>query len=450
MGSYTNGLSSESKFGYNYYFLANPFLKLLKSGEVPMSVLDDKASRILRVIFRTGMDTTRPWGRLTCDEHSQTARKIAEEGIVLLKNEKQLLPVATEKYSKIAVIGENATRSVTFGGGSSTLKVKYEISPLDGLIQKYGKDKIVYSMGYASGPSMWDRELPSPLNADSLIQAAITATKDAEVVFFFGGLNKNHSQDSEGGDRKSLELPYGQDKLINEILKVNKNLVVVLISGNAVAMPWVNQVPAILQSWYLGSESGNAIANVLAGEVNPSGKLPFSFPVKLEDNAAHSFGSLSYPGDSVHQYYKEDILVGYRWFDTKKIKPLFAFGHGLSYTTFEYGKIAADKKEYVKTDTVKVSFTIKNTGKTDGAEIAQVYVSQPKASVLRPAKELKAFKKVHLKAGETQTVELELKVKDFAFYNDKTHTWDVELGEFIIYTAASSSNIKSKIIVNIK
>jgi beta-glucosidase len=247
-----------------------------------------------------------------------------------------------------------------------------------------------------------------------------------------------------------LELPYGQDKLITEILKVNKNLVVVLISGNAVAMPWVNQVPAILQSWYLGSESGNAIANVLTGEVNPSGKLPFSFPVKLEDNAAHSFGSLSYPGDSVHQYYKEDILVGYRWFDTKKIKPLFAFGHGLSYTTFEYGKIAADKKEYVKTDTVKVSFTIKNTGKTDGAEIAQVYVSQPKASVLRPAKELKAFKKVHLKAGETQTVELELKVKDFAFYNDKTHTWDVELGEFIIYTAASSSNIKSKIIVNIK
>ena len=449
MGSYTNGLSSESKFGYNDYFLANPFLKLLKSGEVPMSVLDDKASRILRVIFRTGMDTTRPWGRLSCDEHSQTARKIAEEGIVLLKNEKQLLPVATEKYSKIAVIGENATRSVTFGGGSSTLKVKYEVSPLDGLIQKYGKDKIVYSMGYASGPSMWDRELPSPLNADSLIQAAIAATKDAEVVFFFGGLNKNHSQDSEGGDRKSLELPYGQDKLITEILKVNKNLVVVLISGNAVAMPWVNQVPAILQSWYLGSESGNAIANVLTGEVNPSGKLPFSFPVKLEDNAAHSFGSLSYPGDSVHQYYKEDILVGYRWFDTKKIKPLFAFGHGLSYTTFEYGKISTDKKTYTADETIKVSFTVKNTGKVDGAEAVQVYTSQPKASVARPAKELKAFSKIYLKAGETKTVELEIKATDMAYFDENLKDWKLEKGEFVLSNAASSAQVKSNVKIRI-
>jgi beta-glucosidase len=215
-------------------------------------------------------------------------------------------------------------------------------------------------------------------------------------------------------------------------------------------MPWLPQTPALVQAWYMGSEAGNAIANIVSGEVNPSGKLPFSFPKKLEDNAAHSFGQISYPGDGKKQEYKEDILVGYRWFDTKKITPQFAFGHGLSYTTFEYGKISTDKKEYAKTDIVKMSFTIRNTGKTDGAEIAQIYVSQPKASVLRPVKELKAFKKINLKAGETQTVEFEIKVKDFAFYNDKTQTWDVEPGEFIICNAASSENVKSKVTVIVK
>ena len=231
---------------------------------------------------------------------------------------------------------------------------------------------------------------------------------------------------------------------------MNKNLTVILCSGNAVEMSWLSQVPALVQAWYLGSEAGNALANIISGEVNPSGKLPFSFPKKIEDKAAHSFGTLSYPGDGTKQEYKEDILVGYRWFDTKKIAPQFAFGYGLSYTTFEYGKISADKKEYTAADVVKVSFTIKNTGKTDGAEIAQVYVSQPKASVLRPAKELKAFKKVNLKAGETQTVELELNVKDFAFYNDKTQTWEVEPGEFILCNAASSANVKSKVSVIVK
>jgi len=450
MGSYTNGLSSTATFGYNDYYLANPFLELVKKGEVPVKVLDDKASRVLRLIFRTIMSKNRPFGRFVCADHSQTALKVAEEGIVLLKNEKQFFPVPAGKYQKILVVGENATRSVTKGGGSSTLKVKYEVSPLDGLIAAYGKGHVVYCQGYASGESMYDREAPSELNTDELYKAAVTAAKNADVVYFIGGLNKNHFQDAEGGDRKSYGLPFGQDKLIEGLLKVNKNLAVILISGNAVAMPWVKDVPAILQSWYLGSEGGNAIANVLTGTVNPSGKLPFSFPKKLEDNAAHSFGTISYPGDSINEYYKEDILVGYRWFDTKKIAPQFAFGYGLSYTTFEYGKIATDKKNYTADETIKVSFSLKNAGKVAGAEAVQVYASQPKASVMRPVKELKAFKKVYLKAGESQTVELEVKAKDLAFYNDRTQQWTVEPGEFILRNAASSAEVKSSVSIQVK
>ena len=450
MGSYTNGLSSKATFGYEDYFLARPFLNMLKKGEVPVSVVDDKARRVLRLIFRTAMTPNRPYGRFVCADHSETARKVAEEGIVLLKNDKQFFPAPVGKYQRIVVVGENATRSVTEGGGSSTLKVKYEVSPLQGLIAKYGKDHVVYAQGYASGPSLYDREEPSKLNTDSLFKAAVETAKNADVVYFVGGLNKNHFQDSEGGDRKTYNLPFEQDKLIEAILKVNKNVAVILISGNAVAMPWEKAVPAIVQTWYLGSEGGNAIANVLSGAVNPSGKLPFSFPKKLEDNAAHSFGRLSYPGDSINQYYKEDILVGYRWFDTKKIAPQFAFGYGLSYTSFEYGKIATDKPAYKADETIKISFTLKNTGKVDGAEAVQVYASQPKASVMRPAKELKAFTKVFLKAGETQTVSLEVKVKDMAFYNEKSMSWTVEPGEFVLRNAASAADVKSSTSVQIK
>jgi len=226
--------------------------------------------------------------------------------------------------------------------------------------------------------------------------------------------------------------------------------VVVLLSGNAVEMPWLAQVPALIQGWYLGSEAGNALANVVSGEVNPSGKLPFTFPKKLQDNAAYSFGTISYPGDGKKQEYLEDILVGYRWHDTKKIEPQFAFGHGLSYTTFEYGKVTTDKNEYNQTDIIKVTFTLKNSGKTDGCETVQLYVSQPKASMLRPAKELKSFQKVSIKAGETKTVELEMNVQDLAFYNDVTKQWTLEAGTFVLSIAASAADVKSKIKIDVK
>jgi len=450
MGTYTNGLTTNGNFPYSKYYLANPFLKGIKEGKYDIALLNDKACRILRLIFRTTMSADRPFGRFVSPEHSEAARKIASEGIVLLKNDNQFFPIPAGKYKKIAVIGENASRSMVVGGGSTSLKVAYEVSPLQGLKDKYGDDHIIYTLGYASGPSLYGREEPSKLNADSLLAAAIEVAKNADIVLYVGGLNKNYFQDCESGDRKSLNLPFGQDKLIDALLKANKNTAVILLSGNAVAMPWVDKVPAIMQGWYLGSEAGNAMADVISGEVNPSGKLPFSFPKKLEDNAAYSFGKLSYPGDSINQYYKEDILVGYRWFDTKKIAPLFPFGYGLSYTTFVYSSPAVDRVEAKADGTVKVSFTLTNTGKSDGAETAQLYVSKPASAVTRAAKELKVFKKVFLKAGETQAVTLEVPVSSFAYYNETKSAWEVESGIYTLFLGASSRDVKGKVDVKIQ
>lgn len=450
MGTSTNGLTSNGTSPYSEYFLANPYLNGLQSGKYDVKTLDEKVSRILRLIFRTTMSADRPFGKFVSPEHSEAARKIAEQGIVLLKNEKQTLPVPVGKYRKIAVIGENATKSLVVGGGSSSLKVAYEITPLDGLKKKYGAENVLYSMGYASGTSAYGKEISSKLNADSLIAAAVETAKNAEIIFFVGGLNKNHFQDCEGGDRKTMALPFGQDKVISAIQAVNRNIVVVLLSGNAVEMPWLSKVPALIQGWYLGSEAGNALANIISGDVTPSGKLPFSFPKKLTDNAAISFGTISYPGDGKKQEYLEDIMVGYRWFDTKKIEPQFAFGYGLSYTTFGYGKVKTDKSVYNRSDVIKVSFTVTNTGKTGGDEITQVYVSQPNASVVRPVKELKAFSKVSLKPGETKTVELEINSADLAFYNEKNRQWTVEPGTFIISNAASAADVKSITKIEIK
>ena len=307
MGSFTNGLTSESEFGYNDYYLGDAYLAMLKSGEVPESTVNDKAARILRLIFRTSMNTDRPWGAQATEEHAAVARQIGEEGIVLLRNEPvskkegKLLPIDASKYNKILVVGENATRSLTQGGGSSELKVKEEISPLEGLQAMYG-DKVMYAKGYMSGRSMYGNvEIIPQSIEDSLRAEAVAMAKEADLVIYVGGLNKNHEQDCEAGDRITYGLPFAQNELIEEILAVNPNMVMSLLSGNAVEMPWVKRVPAIVQTWYLGSQTGNALANVLSGEVNPSGKLPFSFPVKLEDNGAIQFGEQSYPGDSINQ-----------------------------------------------------------------------------------------------------------------------------------------------------
>ncbi len=450
MGSWTNGLTWGESFAYDNYFMAQPYLEMIRKGELPESSLDEKVKRVLRLNFRTNMNRNRPYGSFATQEHADVARKVAEQGIVLMKNERNFFPIAKNRYKKIVVIGENATRSLTVGGGSSELKVKQEISPLEGLKAKYGENNVAYTMGYGSGPTVYDNFVPSPYNADSLKREALALAKGADLILFFGGLNKNFQQDCEGADRITYDLPFGQNELIDDLLKVNKNLAIILVSGNAVSMPWLDKVPALMQSWYLGSEAGSATANVIAGDINPSGKLPYSIPKKLEDNGAMSFGTISYPGDSIKQIYKEDILVGYRWHDTKKIPALFPFGYGLSYTTFEYGKANTDKKEYGKDETIKVSVTVTNKGKVDGAESVQVYASQSKPSVERPEKELKAFKKVFLKAGETQTVELAVPIKDLAFFDEKSHNWTVESDQFTLHCAASSADVKSSVTVKIK
>lgn len=450
MGSWTNGLTWGESFAYDNYFMAQPYLEMIRKGELPESSLDEKVKRVLRLNFRTNMNRNRPYGSFATQEHADVARKVAEQGIVLMKNEKNFFPIGQNRYKKIVVIGENATRSLTVGGGSSELKVKQEISPLEGLKAKYGENNVAYTMGYGSGPTVYDNFVPSPYNADSLKREALALAKGADVILFFGGLNKNFQQDCEGADRITYDLPFGQNELIDDLLKVNKNLGIILVSGNAVSMPWLDRVPALMQSWYLGSEAGSATANVIAGDINPSGKLPYSIPKKLEDNGAISFGTISYPGDSIKQIYKEDILVGYRWHDTKKIPALFPFGYGLSYTTFEYGKANTDKKEYGKDETIKVSVTVTNKGKVDGAESVQVYSSQSKPSLERPDKELKAFKKIFLKAGETKTVELDIPVKDLAFFDDKSHNWVVESDQFTLHCAASSTDVKSSVAVKIK
>lgn len=449
MGTWTNGLTWGISSAYDKYFLAKPFLEKIKSGELPESLLDEKIRRILRLCFRTNMDRQRPFGRKLTEEHTDIAQKVAEEGIVLLKNEKDFFPIRPGRYKKIAVIGENAVKKLTEGGGSSELKAHREVSPLQGLVDKYGAEHIVYSMGYASGAPDYSRELPSGYDADSLVRSAVAVAKAADVVLFFGGLNKNFQQDCEGDDRKSMDLPFGQDELLDEILKVNKNVGVIIVSGNAVSKPWLDKVNGLMQSWYLGSEAGNVTARVISGEVSPSGKLPFSIPRRLEDNGAHYFGEKSYPGDGKTIYYMDDIFVGYRWHDTRKIPSLFPFGYGLSYTEFKYGEVSTDRKVYAEADTVKVLVKITNTGSMAGAETVQLYVSQDSPSLSRPVKELKGFHKQFLNRGEEKTVTLEIPVKDFALYDDRVSRWVVEPDKYTLQVASSSRDIKGAVEIEV-
>lgn len=450
MGTWTNGFTSNKAFAYDDYYLAKPFLAMLKSGQLPESTINDKVSRILRLIFRTAMNVNKPYGALANDEHHNVGRTVGEEGIVLLQNPANLLPVNAAKYRTIAVIGENATRKLTEGGGSSELKVKREVSPLQGLKEKFGETKISYSLGYASGEVSYDQVLNSKYNADSLRNAAVKLASESDLVIFVGGLNKNTQQDSEGDDRRSYELPFGQNSLISELQKVNKNLVLVMLSGNAYEMPWLKQSTTLVQAWYIGSEAGHAIANVLSGEVNPSGRLPFTFAAKLNDYGSHSFGPIAYPGDSINEIYKDDILVGYRWFDSKKVIPQFPFGYGLSYTTFAYGKVTADKKTMNKDEKIIISVPVKNTGTVKGKEVVQLYINDQKSSELRPEKELKAFQKTELNPGEEKLVNFIIDQSALQFYSDVKKAWITEPGKFTAIIGASSRDIKGKIEFELK
>lgn len=454
-GSWTNGLSEGTSNAYDNYYLSKPFLKLLKSGEVKEEEVDKKVRNILRLAFRTTMNTKRPWGSFGTDEHALAGRHIAEEGIVLLKNDNAVLPLDLNKTKKILVVGENAIKAMTVGGGSSSLKARYEVSPLDGIKKRVGSQaEVVYARGYVGDASgnyngvHSGQDLTETRSESELIADAVNQAKSADVVIFIGGLNKSDNQDSEGHDRKSLGLPYDQDKLISELVKANKNMVVVNVSGNAVAMPWVKEVPSIVQTWYNGTESGTALASILLGDVNPSGKLPFTFPVKLDDVGAHKLDA--YPGVNKEADYKEGIFVGYRWVDKEKIKSLFSFGYGLSYTTFEYGKVTADKKEVTRDGKISFTVKVKNTGARDGAEIVQLYISDLKSSLPRPLKELKGFEKVYLKAGEEKEVTMSIDKSALSFFDAAKHEWVAENGDFEALIGASSSDIKSKVKFTLK
>jgi len=450
MGTGSNGLDVHTKNAYDNYYLATPFLKRIKSGEISEAVLDEKVRRILRLIFRTSMNPDRNYGRMNNEEHLQVARKVGAEGIVLLKNEADFFPIDPEKNITIAVIGENAIRSMAIGGGSSELKPKKEISPLEGLRERYKKANIIYTMGYSSGPAEYGKAVESKLNNDSLSQKAIELAQKADVVLFIGGLNKNHNQDCEGGDRKDMALPFGQVELLKNLHKVNKNIGVILLSGNAVEMSWLEQVQGLMQAWYLGSEAGHAIADVVSGDINPSGKLPFTFPVKLTDNSAHHFGEISYPGDGINQEYLDDIFVGYRWHENKKTAPLFAFGYGMSYTEFQISNLRSMKKSYLSGDKIEISCDVRNTGGQNGSEVVQVYVGKPESEVKRALKELKAFHKVFVEKGDLVQVEIMIDADQLAYYDESTQGWKLEKGRYILYVGNASNQIAETIEVEIR
>lgn len=452
-GSWTDGLTMGATNAYDKYYLALAYKKLIQEGKYSTKELDEKVRRVLRLFYRTTMNRQRPFGFLCSESHYEAALKIAQEGIVLLKNSRQVLPVKNVK--RILVVGENAIKMMTVGGGSSSLKVQKEILPLDGIKARFADAEVDYARGYVGdtiqsyngvtvGRSLYDLR-----SAEELTAEAVAKAKKADIVIFIGGLNKSDFQDCEGHDRKAYGLPYGQDQLIEALVKANPNLVYVNISGNAVAMPWVGKVPAIVQGWFVGSEAGEALASVLAGDVNPSGKLPFTWYAHLEDCGAHATGS--YPGtwreghQIIDETYKEDIFVGYRWTDKHNIKPLFPFGYGLSYTTFEVSNLRADKREITADGKLTISVDVKNTGSVTGAEVVQLYISDSKSSQPRPVKELKGFKKVSLAPGETQQVDFTIDRSALSFYDEQTGEWTAEPGEFVAIVNNSSAPTKNKI-----
>lgn len=454
-GTWTNGLSSGARNAYDNYYLAQPYLQRLKDGRAGMEELDDKVRRVLRLAFRTVMNTGRPWGSMRSPEHYAAARQIGEEGIVLLQNKHSVLPVDLTRIRKIAVIGENALKMMTVGGGSSSLKAQHEISPLEGIRRRVGdKAEVIYARGYVGDETgeyngvVTGQNLKETRSAAELKAEAVKVASEADCVIFIGGLNKSDGQDCENTDRKDLSLPYGQDELIEALAGANANLIVVNISGNAVAMPWAGKVAAIVQGWYLGSEAGTSLAAVLMGDVNPSGKLPFTFPARLEDVPAHSLGQYSAvrSKDVTTVQYNEGIFVGYRWTDRqKKVQPLFSFGHGLSYTTFEYGKPVVDKREMKADEQLTVTVPVKNTGSREGKEVVQLYIRDKKSSVERPVKELKGFCKVSLKPGEEKEVSFTIDRSALSYFDAGSHQWMAEPGAFEAIVAASATDIRGRV-----
>ena len=443
MGTDTNGKTEDHSNGYNNYRLADPFEKLINEGKIPMSVLDEKAGRVLRLIFRTAMNPNKAVGSQCSEAHYDACREIGEEGIVLLKNQQGILPLRPEKYRKILVVGDNATRNMSEGGGSSELKTKRDISPLEGLKAIYG-DKIEYVQGYYAGRPLYDAI--DPIDGEKqaeLKKEALEKAKGADLIIFIGGLNKNWRQDCEDGDRESYDLSYGQNELISDLSKIQKNIVVVTFGGNAFATPWINNVKAMMHCWYLGSMSGVTLAEAISGKINPSGKLPVTFAKKQNDYPCFINGKRGYPGVDKQVYYDEGIFVGYRWFNTKNVQPQFPFGYGLSYTTFKYGKPQLSSKQMTKDGKITVSVPVTNTGKVAGKEVVELFIGEEKCVEERPKKELKNFAKISLEPGETKTVSFDITCNDLEYWSTKTHGFTATPGRFFAYICASETDVRA-------
>lgn len=461
-GTWTDGLAFGTSDAYDNYYLASPYRKLIQDGTYTEKELNDKVRRVLRLFFRTNMNRNRPLGSLCSEAHYDAARKIAAEGIVLLQNKGRVLPIDTLKARRVLVVGENAIKMMTVGGGSSSLKAQHEELPLDGLkaCLEGMNIEVDYTRGYVGDITgeyngvTTGQQLADSRSPEELIAEAVDKARKADYVVFFGGLNKSDYQDAEGHDRKSFALPYDQDKVVEALAKANKRLIFVNISGNAVAMPWKSSVPAIVQGWFLGSTAGHALADVLTGRTNPSGKLPFTWPASLNDVGAHKLNT--YPGTwradkkIIDEEYKEGIFVGYRWADKEKTKPLFAFGHGESYTSFKIGKAKASAASITTADSLSFTVSVTNTGKVAGSETVQLYIHDCESSLPRPYKELKGFRKVYLQPGETKEVTITIGKDALSFYDDKAASWTTEPGQFEALVGNASDNIVSKVAFTLK
>ena len=467
-GTWTDGLTMGATNAYDNYYLSRPYMRAIQEGKFTQKELNDKVRRVLRLFYRTTMNPDRPHGFLCSESHYAAARQIAEEGIVLLQNKNNVLPINTQKAKRVLVVGENAIKMMTVGGGSSSLKVQREISPLEGLKARLAKDGIDvdYARGYVGDVTgnyngvTTGQNLNDNRSEAELIAEAIEKAKTANYVIMFGGLNKSDFQDCEGHDRKQFELPYNQDKLIEALAKTNKNFVYVNISGNAVAMPWKEKVAGIVQGWFIGSESGEALASILTGDANPCGKLPFTWVNSLNEVGAHALntypgtwrkeGGTNTKGNIIDEEYKEGIYVGYRWTDKERIKPTFAFGHGQSYTQFAISNLRSDKSELTQDDTIAFTVNVKNTGKRAGSEVVQLYIHDVKSSVDRPKKELKGFQKVYLQPGENKDVTITINKEALSFYDESSSSWKAEAGRFEALVGNASDNLKLKKVFELK
>ena len=444
---------------FNEFFLADKLIAAAKNKEISEAEIDIHVKRILRTLFQVKAmgGKERVKGSIATEAHYQDAYKIAAEAIVLLKNENNALPLKLDGVKSIAVIGNNATKKNALGGFGAGVKTKREVTPLEGLKNRLPSSVTInYAEGYlerydeknkgnlgnitSNGPVTIDKLDPAKL------QEAIEAAKKSDVAIVFAGSNRDY--ETEASDRRDLKLPFAQEELIQKILAVNPRTIVVMVAGAPFDVDAVSKkTKALVWTWFNGSEGGNALADVLLGKVNPSGKLPWTMPKKLMDSPAHATNS--FPGDKAVNY-AEGILVGYRWFDTKNIAPLYPFGFGLSYTTFTIENAKADKSEYALNETISVAVEVKNTGKVDGKEVVQLYTSKSDSKVSRASKELKGFKKVSVKSGDSNTVTIKVPVKELAYYDVAAKKWTVEPGKYTLKVGNSSRDIKKEIVVTIK